>query len=218
MSDLAILVPVLNRPGNVWPLLRSIAHSTPKAHVYFLADAGDIAEISTIRVARTRYEALYGDLTISLLIDGGSYAKKINEGCQVSDEPFLFFGADDLEFQPGWFDAAKAVGTGAVGVNDMLQRARVHTTHFLVRRDYALLPCIDDSEGPLFTGYDHSFVDDEFIATAKSRGEYAYCAAARVKHNHPMNGTAQDDATYQKGREKFKHDRRLFRHRSALWT
>lgn len=212
-QGVAILVPVLNRPQNVRPLLGSIREATPEPHrVLFICDPGDTAEQDAIAAA--------GGEMIS---PGGSYARKIRCGIDATTEPLVFLGADDLRFHRGWLDAASALvrdGVQVVGVNDMIRRRDrpAHATHFLVARGYANQPCIDGSPGPLSAAYHHNFVDDELIATAKHRGVYAYTPRARVQHKHWMNRTAPDDDTYRRGRERFEADRATFNQRSALWT
>jgi hypothetical protein len=201
-------------------LLRSIYATTPDAHVVFIADPDDSVEIAEIEIHQGCLEAVYGDLRISLLICAGNYAKKINTAVAETAEPLLFFGADDLEPRLDWFNIARTALRGdvrVVGVNDMLRRRREHATHFLVERSYAEQPIIDGESGPMFEGYAHNFCDDEFIATAKYHGVYAYEQRANVRHKHPVARTAPDDATYRKGRATFEADRATFRKREALW-
>lgn len=215
MSVVAILVPVLNRPHRVKPLLDSIWAATPPGIVtraLFITDPGDDAERDAIGNARA-----------AMIATGGNYAEKIRAGVLATTEPYVFTGADDLEFQPGWFEAAAAAmtaGIEVVGVNDLIPRRpgrEGHATHFLMSRSYALAPTIDGQPGPFFQGFAHNFVDDECIATAKRRGVYAYAADSRVAHKHPMASTAPDDDTYRKGRASFRADRRLFLDRRHLW-
>lgn len=208
----AILVPVLNRPQNVKPLLESIQQSTPEPYrVLFICDPGDRAQQDAI--------AAEGGWMIS---PGGSYAAKINAGVEATDEPLLFIGADDLRFRARWLENAvtKIPGAQVVGVNDCIHRPRrpQHATHFLMTREYAERPCLDGTPGPLALAYRHSFVDDELIATATKRGVYAYAPRSRVAHLHPMANTAPDDATYRRGRAHFRSDARLFTQRSRLWA
>jgi GT2 family glycosyltransferase len=224
VSDLAILVPVLNRPQRVAPLLDSIEAATPRARVFFLGQLYDTAENQAIQREFKRRDSDDG-LRICQNLEGGTYAEKINRGCRHPKvrEPLIFLGADDLEFQPGWFEAAAdRLGNGVevVGINDLIPRRRSrrgHATHFLMSRSYAELPTIDGGEGPLHTGYFHWCVDDELIATATARGAYVYAPEARIKHLHPMTGEVADDATYRKGRSRARQDRQLFRSREALW-
>jgi hypothetical protein len=212
MSEgVAILVPALARSQNVAPLLASIRESTPQPYrVLWLLDPGDRAEQDAVAAA--------GGWMLSA---GGSYAAKINAGVRATDEPLVFLAADDLRFRPCWLDIARAaIGRGAhvVGVNDGIRRRRVHATHFLLTREYAQRPCIDGTPGPLSVAYDHSFVDDELIATATKRGVYVHETRSTVLHLHPDMRSAPDDDTYRKGRAKFESDRAVFNERSALWT
>jgi glycosyltransferase involved in cell wall biosynthesis len=214
-SELAILVPVLGRPHRVKPLLDSIEASTPGARVVFICDPDDTDEVNAIREARGGYSFIP-----EILITAGGYAKKINRGVARTSEPLLFLGADDLEFRPGWFEAARIKvkhGAHVVGVNDLINRRRIHATHFLMTRDYAERETIDGGRGPLHEGYHHWFVDDELIATAKKRGVYAYAQRAHVEHLHPMMG-AEDDEVYELGRSNARADRATHRKRQRLWS
>lgn len=211
--SVAILVPVLARPHRVEPLLASIAAATPEPYrVLFVCDPDDRGE-------RAAVDAAGGE---QITVDGG-YALKINRAVRGTDDPLVFLAADDLDFQPGWFEAAQAqiaAGAAVVGVNDLIPRRpgrEGHATHFLMTREYAELPTLDGERGPLCERYHHSFCDDELIATATHRGAYAYADGSHVRHLHPMAGGA-DDETYRKGRARFRLDRKLFGRRSALWT
>jgi hypothetical protein len=214
--DLAVLVPVLGRPHRVKPLLDSIEATTPGARVLFLADPHDRPEHEAIERELGR-EGLLVEVDLS----GGNYAAKINAGIELTTESFIFAGADDLEPQARWFEAAASAmtdGVCVVGVNDLIDRDRDHATHFLIDRTYAALPAIDGTQGPFFEGYFHWNCDDELIATAKHRSVYAYAPDAHVLHLHPMSGLAPDDATYQRGRARRREDRQLFQDRSPMWA
>lgn len=216
MSELVWLVPVLARPHRVRPLLEAIEATTPSARVLFLADPDDAAECAAIRRERARRA-----LRVDAIACGGNYAEKINAGIRATGEPLIFFGADDLRPYPGWLAAAKErlqSPVGVVGVNDLIERKRTHATHFLVTREYAESETVDGATGPLHEGYRHWWVDDELIATARSRGAYAYARRAVVEHIHPQAGKAPDDDTYRRGREHRRSDRRLFLRRTHLWT
>ena len=207
---LAVLVPVLGRPHRVSPLLDAFLATTPDCEIFLIADRGDRAEIRAVkRDGRAR-----------LLICGGTYAQKINFAVQRTDHPLLFLGADDLEPQRGWLAAAKRRlrrRIGMVGVNDLIERNREHATHFLMTRAYASRPTIDGQPGPCCTAYAHWKIDDELIATAKSRNAYAYAPDAHVRHLHYLNNLAPDDDTYQKGRQRRSQDIGIFQSRRRLW-
>ena len=215
MSELVVLVPVLKRPHRVAPTLESIQATVPGARTLFIPDPDDDPERAAIRACGAD----------ELPVEGG-YARKINAGVAATSEPLLFLGADDLDFKPGWFEAATAKlreGAEVVGVNDLVQRPhRTHATHFLMTRAYAERPTIDGSPGdrahPLHEGYTHWFIDDELIATARHRGKYAYAPEAMVEHMHYAGGKAPDDETYFRGREHRFRDQQLFRGRESLWA
>lgn len=208
-----MLVPVLGRPHRVAPTVSGFCQTVPGCRVLFIADPGDVEELSALRAAGADFIA-----------PGGNYASKVRAGVEHTTESFVFTAADDLEPCEGWFEAARAAmggGVEVVGVNDLIERRpvrRQHVTHFLMTRAAAELPCLDGSPGPFFEGYDHSWVDDELVATATRRGLYAYAEAAHVRHLHPMNETALDDDTYRKGRAQLHEDRRVFEQRKPLWA
>lgn len=210
-----ILVPVLARPQNVAPLVESIQGATPETHsVLFICDEHDTAEREAIKQAGGE-----------ALVVTGNYAEKINAGVRVTGEPWLFFGADDLRFHPGWFTAAKRVaertGAGVIGTQDLCNPrviAGEHATHFLVSRDYAEQPTIDGQPGPLFEGYLHEFVDDELIGTAKKRGQWAFAAESVVEHLHPDAGKSPTDGLYKAQGHRMRKSRPLYEQRRPLWT
>lgn len=216
-GGLVILVPVLDRPQNVRPLLDSIAAATPDPYrVLFIVDPDDVAEREAVRRARSEH-------VHSTLLAGG-YARKINAGIRATHEPLIFLGADDLDFKPGWLGAALAKlepGIGVVGTND-LGNERVkrgeHATHSLVTREYAELGTIDEPGKLLHEGYHHWKVDDELVATAKHRGAWAFAKDSRVEHLHPYWKKAPMDDTYRKGEEQHRLDARRFRKRVRLWS
>lgn len=211
---LAILVPVLGRPQNVEPFLRAVEASTPAPwRILWITDPDDAPEHAAI-------ESVGGEM----LVHGGNYAQKINAGVKATDEPLVFLAADDLRPQPGWLGQAilPIIDTPVqvVGINDLIPRQHRprHTTHFVMTREYATLPCLDGTRGPLYEGYGAWRCDDELIATATKRGVYAYAEGAHVLHLHPDVGLAPDDETYRKGRAHARMDTKRFVRRQHLWA
>lgn len=215
-----VLVPVLRRPGNVVPLLDSLAANTPEPHrVLFLCTRGDAAELAEIRAAGADHLELRPSTR-------GDYARKINAGYRSSSEPFLFLAADDLRFHPGWLAAALDAMTdpaiGVVGTND-LGNARVvageHATHSLVRRTYVDEQGTIDRRGEvLHEGYPHEFVDDEFVETAKLRRAFVSRSDSVVEHLHPLWGKAPTDALYRQHSRRMRAGRVIYQRRRHLWT
>lgn len=222
-ADVVVLVPVLGRPHRVGPLLESLSASLtpsgPNVRPLFLVSQNDRASGIEIR----RHKADH--LICRWLPDRADYALKVNYGYRQTKEEFLFVAADDLAFHPGWADAALAVfaarDLGVVGTNDLSRRARhQHSTHSLVCRGYVEQwggTC--DASGDIYCElYDHQFVDDELLATARGRGCYGFAADSIVEHLHPHWGKGEQDATYAKALRATAADQKLFRLRSRKWN
>lgn len=213
MTELSILIPVLNRPHRVRPVLDSAAKATPGADVLFIADPDDTDELEVLTCEGADFIA-----------PGGTYAEKINAGVRATDAPLIMSAADDLTFIPGWFEKAKACLTEqirVVGVTDQVtERNRLghHAAHFLIARDYALLPTIDGGRGPFCESYSHLFCDDELIGTARHREALHISTEAQVQHTHYFDGSGEMDATYEKGLVHRRRDRALWKRRRKLWT
>lgn len=218
----AVLVPVLARPHRVAPLVEAFTAATPEPHrLVLIVDPGDRDELAAIRDAGVDH--------IDTGNTGGvtSYARKVNLAWRAlagDGHDSIFLAADDVVPHPGWLTACRAllpaaavVGTDDGGVNPRVA-AGTHSTHSLVAAAYleAHTGTIDRS-GEVLHPYGHCFVDDELVETAQARGVFAFCPDAVVEHRHPFAGTADDDATYRRGRQLTAADRRLFHTRRRLW-
>jgi hypothetical protein len=219
MTELAILIPVLERPHRVLPTIESIEATVPEARVVFLSDSGDKAEQNVINGIRSIRKGMW----IELVIVDGNYAHKINIGVDHTEEPLMLFAADDLLYHDGWFEAAKAKlgeGVGVVATNDLCNKrcmAGNLATHPLVTREYAELGKIDDADKALHEGYKHEYVDQEFSETAQFRGAFAFAEDAIVEHLHPDVGKAPLDRLYADQMKRMRQGRRVFARRRHLW-
>jgi hypothetical protein len=203
----AILIPAM-RPAKLAPLVANITEATPEPHAVYIIATPELAHAAD----------RMGDLTGAHLIldEGASWAKRINLGYRETTEPYLFTGADDVLFHPGWLSAALAVcDENVVIVNDL---HNPHGTMALVARTYADLGTIDGAPGLLHEGYRHNYVDGELFGTARSRGRLVQCPEAIVEHLHPAAGKAQDDQVYEIGREAWDDDTELYNRRLHLWA
>jgi glycosyltransferase involved in cell wall biosynthesis len=221
VADVVVIVPVLRRPHRVGPLLDSITAATDDGawRMLFVASPEDEAEQQAVK-------AEGGDL---LVIDQpnapGDWARKINAGYRATTEPLMLLGGDDMDFHPGWLEAAKAAmcqTTGVVGTND-LHNGRViagdHSTHPIVARWYVdRYGTADEAGKVVHEGYAHNWPDTELVETAKRRGAWAFARDSVVEHFHPLWGNAEMDEVYVLGRSRFDDDRRLFQQRRTLWT
>jgi hypothetical protein len=220
-DDLAIIIPLWRRVSHVTRVYESALASTPDACVVFVASAGDDAVTDALSVSDLPFITIEGD-------GGGigDYASKINAGYRATSQPWLFTGADDLRFHPGWYEAARTLasqntGTGVVGTAD-LGNARTmdgtHSTHSLVARWYADSGGSVDADHQIYhEGYAHWFCDDELIQTAVARGAYAHALDAVVEHLHASVGKSPDDGTYHRGRATAPLAQRRFQKRRQLW-
>jgi hypothetical protein len=221
-----IIIPVLARPERVRPLVESIqAAATVPCVVRFVANENDYEELVAICAVCPNVKP-DGLLVIIGPREPGDYSRKINAGAQAGEAPWVFQGADDLAFRPGWDAAAIAAGeqTGAqvVGTLDLGNgsvTAGKHSTHSLIRRSY-----IDDPGAAwgepgnvLHEGYAHQFTDNELVEVAISRGTFTMAYTAIVEHLHPFWGKARRDPTYELGLSTGHEDRAHFHDRRANW-
>lgn len=226
----AIIVPVLARPHRVAPLLHSVLTSTPEPHmVLFVADADDTDELAAVRDGMRGYPPTETTVADLLVVEPGlSYGTKINRGYRAIWHPFVFTGADDLDFHAGWYPPAVGLmlpnpRIGVVGTvdlcNDRTRTGRT-STHSLVRRSYIEQQSgVADAPDSIYCElYSHEYVDDELVRTAKKRRAYAHSYESVVEHLHPNVGKAEMDATYEKGRERTDENRRIFQSRRRLWS
>lgn len=211
---LATLVPVLNRPQNVAPLVGSFKRCEAPGSLWFIVQRSDTAELEAIQAAEANYLPVDDDIT--------TWPQKINHAVHTVNADWYLFCADDVLFYPGWWQATMKARRQfkVIGTND-LTNPRVtsgdHATHPLVEGRYArMAPKIDGQPGPLHEGYRHWYVDDEFIATAKARGVWSPCPEAVVEHLHPYWEKAEWDDTYRLGEAHAAEDKAEFQRRVGM--
>lgn len=216
---IAVLVPVLRRPHRVAPLMASVAeHTSVPYRLLFIASPGDTEEIAELEWQGADF------IVAPFGVAPGDYPRKVNLGYRSTTEPFLFTGADDLEFHPGWDTEALAAmtdGIGVVGTKD-LSNPRVtkgeHSTHSLIRRTYADTSAVADQPGAIYCeAYHHEFCDDELVATARHNRAWAFAPNSIVEHLHPDARKAPMDALYAARPARARQGQRLFKQRSHLW-
>jgi glycosyltransferase involved in cell wall biosynthesis len=212
-EEVAVVVPVLDRPQNAEPFMRSLRASTGLATAYAIYDADDLDTMRAWKEA--------GATVIEST--GKRFGTKINDGYRATSEPWLLLVGDDVRFHPGWLDhaeyASAASGCQVIGCND-LGNPRVmrgeHATHMIIAREY-----VDRHgaswDGPgivCHAGYRHWFVDDEIVTLAKARQTFVVALGSKVEHLHPLFGKGAHDATYELGQRSIDADRRLFEKRA----
>lgn len=203
METLATLVPVLNRPQNVGPLVRSWSDSRTPGVLVFLVEATDVDELLAVHphVEASRFVRLVP------VVDAHTWGEKINVGISVVEAQWYLCAADDVRFHKGWWKATSTLRDDpevcVIGTND-LGNPRVisgdHTCHPLVRGTYARTPNLDG--GPFCPeAITHWGVDDVIVNRAKVEGVWASCLGAVVEHLHPYWQPEQVpwDETYAEG-------------------
>lgn len=243
---IAVLVPVLNRPKNVRPLVESfLANSSTETTLHFIVQEDDHAEMKEIE---TVFDSIFGNskepshLVMMMVCDHyvTRWSQKLNaahlafmrETCEGEPAPlpdFYLLGADDLRFHKGWDDNPTLSllmadpKIGVIGTNDLGNPAVIagkHSTHPLMRVDYVDRFGIQEAARLIAPEiYHHCFVDNEIVATARHRGAYAHCHESVIEHLHPVWRKAENDATYKLGGdpEKLRSDRKMFEARQALY-
>jgi hypothetical protein len=221
------VVPVMARPGNVWPLVESLIETTKQANVYFVCDPTDHEEIDAVTAAMSKSTAVH----LLLSKEGHTYAVKTNVAYRNTTEPWLFVCGDDVRFHPGWLEEARKLSDrfDVIGTNDSAGKpknldvaAGRHADHWFVRRAYV------DTYGASLDGpgtvtaevYHHWYVDKEVVELAKARHVFTPCLASVVEHLHPGYDGREDlraaDSTYTKAQEHADEDRQTFMSRAPL--
>lgn len=223
MRGVAVLIPVLGRPGRIRGLLASLSASEGeiRIHPVFIYSAGDTEEIyalDSVNADKLRADWRPGR---------ADYAKKMNMGYAWAVRrgfEWIMLAADDVQFHPGWAEAAlrtyQSSGACVIGTNDLKNpkvMAGEHSTHTLVHRDYVECGTADEEGKLLCELYDHQWVDNEFVETAQYRGTYAHSHDSLVEHFHPVWGNAEEDSTYAKGQADGVGDQRLYFERCHMW-
>lgn len=161
-----------------------------------------------------------------------TYAQNVNALLANSDADWVLVVGDDVEFTPGWFEAAVPLSDryDVIGTNDSEPgRTRnpavangSHADHFFVRRSYI------DNEGASLDGpgilapecYQHWYVDREIIELAKARGVFAPCLESRIIHHHPgydgNESARESDPLYMRAVEGSDADRRTWMQRAPI--
>jgi hypothetical protein len=220
--SILIAIPVLGRPHRAREVVEAAEVTETPYRLLFLCSPGDDDEIRACRATGADVEVVGWDA------GAGDFARKANHALAVSDEPWLFVVGDDTCFCPGWDTIALEVAgryrVGVVGTNDRANPRVVagqHATHNLVARWYAVEHGLADGTRPaiFWEGYDHNFVDDELVQTARARRSWAFARDSWVPHLHPNEKRAPWDETYAKGQRRFAEDQRTFLAiRRRLWA
>ena len=205
MSELAVLVPVLNRPQNVLPLVRSFLKNCPaSATLHLVGDMVTDPDEYAAFTDATSSERVVWEQTTS----AHTWPEKINVGYRRVVADWYLCAADDVRFHKDWWGQTATLRElpriGVIGTND-LGNPRVmegsHTCHPLVRREYAQQGTWDVPNSIACEAYQHWYVDNEIVITARMRNAWGMAIDAVVEHLHPYwkPGEVEWDETYALG-------------------
>jgi hypothetical protein len=218
-----IVIPTYGRPQRVAPLVANLKAVTPWDYrlLFVVEEDDEETQAAAVRVGA------------EFLINRGerTYAACINQAFYSTEEPYLFAGADDIEFRAGWLESALACmddqSVGVVGCYDPSHPFFDHAAHYLVRRSYieSWGGCLDRRDVVLCPDYGHGCTDLEMVGVAKARGSYRFCPESVVVHRHPgwndsgkvIDSSPLFDSTYLKGNESMDRDRKLLLARAPMW-
>lgn len=207
-----VIVPVLRRPQNAAPFMRTLIASTGLAQVTAVAETDDTDTINAWRDAGA-------DVIIG---NAHTFAEKVNVAYQQTERRWLFITGDDVRFHAGWLDHAQHLarmsGAKVIGTNDLANprvMAGAHGTHLLIERGYvAETGASWDGPGIVcHEGYGHWYVDDEIVIAAKQRDVWVSALGSRVEHLHPLWGKAAEDEVYELGQKQARQDGHHFKTR-----
>lgn len=216
----AVLVPALNRPANVAPLVASFNETVVRraANLYFVCDEDDTEQIRAVKDAGA---------TVLISTRGSTFAQKVNSGYEQTTEPWLLLCGDDVRFRAGWLAAARRLSDryDVIGTNDTATpgggnpkvASGAHADHFFIRRAYVQAHggCLDGLV--CHEGYRHFYSDVETVELAKARRVFTPCLDSVVEHVHPdVDRAVPVDDTYRLGWSSREHDEAEWRKRAPF--
>jgi glycosyltransferase involved in cell wall biosynthesis len=228
--ELAVLIPVLNRPHRIPIVAANLFDVSPSAHTVFIVDLRAKDDLAMWRALNEVNEE-YDNIDFVVVHDPcpavGNYAKKINKAYKYVSAEWIFTGADDLHWHPGWWEATAEYrsdpNVGVIGTND-LGHPRVRdlhetATHSLVSSAYIRIlgATLDEPGKIIHEGYVHEFIDDELVGVAKMRKVWAFAARSYVEHMHPIWGKGNWDDSYNDQGRRMNESRAYYAERCKLW-
>ncbi len=150
-------------------------------------------------------------------VDGIGCPAMVKRLTEMARGDAVMFLGDDTVPEPGFLQAAAATmaalpdGWGVVGLNTQDDRPGVghnDRAHWLAHKKM-----LDHIPGGTFfsTEYHHCYGDDELQDIARELGRWAFADNARIRHDHPVNGTADDDEGYRKAYgDNVRRDRKTY--------
>ena len=216
----AVIIPSQNRPGSLLKAVESVLTTTNDVQVVcVLGDENDGSRGILDRLGASKPEYSWRLQYHVLPVAEYHTAERWNYGAAraLGSPDYFVIGADDVEFQPGWLEAAMSEmkrhgGSGVVALNDgtIAFEGEYYATHFMVSRKYAARGL---GGVIMIPAYEHNFTDREVTERAKRDKMLFWAPDAKILHKHPTMGFDTDDDIYEKGDASFARDEALFMER-----
>lgn len=210
MSLVAVIIPTINRPDMLAPLVANIHDTASVEHrVYLVMEHDDQASLDAAR-----------DLdTVAVIGRYGSCSVAINAGYRASTEPFVAIANDDCVFHPGWDTNALRVFSDTVHVVGMNDGAGDCKCFPMVRRTFIERHSgVYDKPNTIFHTYRSQGPDTEFAFYAILRGVWAPAFDSVVEHVNWRTGRADPDhPNYVKARDTILEDLAEYNRRWPHW-
>jgi len=196
---ISVLLATTGRPDGAEACVRSLIDTTDDYDIQLVTAVDADGETMNRLAAIDREAPLRFQWAVSYRDEMRGSSKAWNDALAYATGDPVVLAADDLEFQPGWLDAALATlsefegGWGFVGFNDGHWNGHTDfSTHYLMSRRF-----IAEHMGGVVAWdcYKHSFNDREANARARRAVRYAWCENAHVTHNHWIFGDRAQDGT-----------------------
>jgi len=217
-KQIAVLIPTYKRASRLQSLIDNFTKTSKDSELYFVVHPKDTETIKTL-------DQLSEGYFFNVLKNSGEYVECINYGVAKTKEPFIFCGADDIEFSNRWdikllgsFKDDKVNVTG--GIDDWTcSRSGVHISHPLIRRKYIdeQGACFNNKGELYYSGYKHYQCDIEMEQVAWARNCFKLNKDVTIGHNHFVNKKADHDETYDRSFTVFKQDQDLFDSRKKYY-
>jgi hypothetical protein len=220
---LTLAVPVLWRPERIKSVLRDFSHLA--VDVLFLPDRADEETITELEKHHANYSFAHDAEAFGV----PTYETKVNHAFEVTDTPYLMYGADDITPENGWLANAMSIfrrnpKVGLLATNDgahHLVMKGLLATHGILRRAYVeeYGSASHPDAGPVFyEGYRHWCCDAEASYVARQRGAFNYSPTVMVTHKRRDTVRKKgEDRTYLIGKEYADRDRALLAKRCPGW-
>jgi glycosyltransferase involved in cell wall biosynthesis len=204
---ISVLLATMGRPEMALDTIQSLWDTVEGVEIVVAVDGPD-EELERFR---------HRDLILSHSTEPRGSSRAWNDALELATGDPIVLAADDLEFEPGWLDAALETlaqfedGWGLVGFNDGHWGPEL-STHYLMSRRFI----VEVLGGVVaWDCYRHSFNDREANARAVAAGRYAWCENARVYHRHWLFGDRPQDETDTRLLGEHPESERVFLERQA---